>query len=293
MTEINKNNFRFSDDFFFNSALKKFGITDEGLSRRFKYRIPNIKIPALQKFIGTLEGKDVLGVSGSGLTIFNLIDGHCGSPKRIVGFDLSHKQTAYNYFLKNAFMILDREDFLCFFGYPGRIISKYNQKKIQKLIVSRLPKQLSGYLTKHPFLTIRDKKLIKEISCPFIYEGSRFTEIKNHSAGIKFLTFNLNPLFQQQLRDFFSPTSFDIIYLSNALDWLCWHYNLNAQHLKIVFQNLADVSTRNAVIILEHLTTRKSFLSTWLSTVEKSSFQSYNVNKYRWAMYKFYLRAVI
>lgn len=276
------------DETFVKTALAVFGITNEGIARRFKYRVPNINIKIFRDFFGSIRRKGILAVSGSAINLFTLFNNKkTGYPKYIVGFDMSPKQVAYNYFLKSALINLSHDEFLNLFGYHKKILNDKKLFILNRIVLEGVPKVLRSFMPRRYYLTVRDHKLFGNVQ--FSFPKQIYSNIQKNVGSAKFMIYNLLPNLRHSPSGLFSSGSFDIFYLSNALDWLCWHHGLTRSGLKRILKTLKAVSAKKAIVICEHLLNRPNFLDKWFSNIALLESKSYTLLKYRWGVYKFFL----
>lgn len=282
----------YSDEYFVNLAYKYFGFSDKGLKRRFKYRMTNRNIIEFKNFIGNIEGKRILAASGSAIPLFSLLDESNGVPKFIVGFDYSPKQVAYNYLVKNAIINLDHKGFLTFFGYNQKGKRTKMVKLMRKKIIKDIPSILHPFVPADHELTRRDFILKRNAYCSFFDNKEDYNKIKKNIHLIKFFVFYLDPLCKKSLLCIFNKDFFNFIYLSNILDWVCWHNSVQDKNIKSIFSMLSKISSKNSIITIDHLTQRVTLLSAFLKKVSYVKKISYNLYIYHWDMYKILLNRI-
>lgn len=278
---------------FLNDTLSAFGVTKEGAHRRFKYRMTNSNIPIVRSLMGDLSGKSILAVSGSSVNLFSMLDGGIGTPKRVVGFDMSPKQIAYNCLVRGAFRDLSWKEFLNYFGYTSRSSRSYDDTKVRAKLVSTVHPTLRSYLPYRHSLTVRDKKIATLVGCSFVSNEQAFMRIKQNVNLVRFFIFNLNPLLPQNLAEVFPHRLFNYLYLSNVLDWLCWHYPMSARLLHSTFVGLSRVCAPSTQVLTEHLVTRPTILDGWLKRVAGVRSQDYHIYRYAWRVDSFSLNSVV
>lgn len=285
--------FKYSDEDFVNIAYQNFGFSDNGLKRRFKYRMTNRNIRKLKDFIGNIHNKKILATSGSGIPLFSLLDESNGIPKFILGFDYSPKQVAYNYFVKNAIISLEYEEFLIFFGYNKKEGRTKWAKSMRKKIITKIPSILHPFIPYDHELTKRDFILKKNSECSFFQNKEDYKKVKKNIQLIKFFVFNLNPFCKESLSNIFKQDFFNFIYLSNVLDWICWHNLVQREDIKQLFRDFKKVSEKSSPIIIDHLAQRITLLSAILAETNNLKKEDYSLYIYNWTMYKILLNNII
>lgn len=274
-----------SDQEFTSLALEKFPPTQQGLARKFKYRMTNRDIEKLHQFCGNFDGKTILAASGSSIPLLSFLS-VSNPPRMIFGFDYSPKQIAYNFFLKYAIQELSFLDFRDFLGLTGKHSRSSQNKAIRRRILKKIPRQLRKYLTYNHELTRRDMKLSGYSHCRFLFEESRFNCVKRNIGRIKFFVFNLNTSFGQELNMLFPDHYFEMVYFSNVLDWICWHNTVSDVDIDSIMNMVRKVLEKDSRLIIDHLAKRKTLLPDYLKhkrVVEKSDYEMYT---YYWEMYK-------
>ncbi|MEA3378350.1 MAG: hypothetical protein U9Q69_01800 [Nanoarchaeota archaeon] len=288
--KIRTNNYlECSDEDFVNFTHQCFGFSDEGLKRRFKYRMTNRNIIKFKSFIGNIHDKKILAASGSGIPLFSLLNENNGIPKFIFGFDYSPKQVAYNYLIKNAIINLNYEEFLIFFGYNKKGRRTKRVKLMREKIIKKIPSILYTFIPYNHELTKRDFILKRNSKCSFLHSKEDYKKIKKNIQRIKFFVFRLNPFCKKSLSDIFNKDFFDFIYLSNVLDWICWHNNIQRRDIKHMFYDFKKISTKNSPVIIDHLAQRKTLLPAFLDETSNLKKTSYDLYIYNWKMYKILL----
>lgn len=282
----------YSDEDFVNFTHQCFGFSNKGLKRRFKYRMTNRNIRRLKDFIGNIHNKRILATSGSGIPLFSLLNKSNGIPKFILGFDYSPKQVAYNYFVKNAIINLKYDEFLIFFGYNKNSRRIGWVKLMRKKIITKIPSILRPFVPRNHELTKRDLILKNNSECSFFSDKEDYKKVKKNIQLIKFFIFNLNPFCKESLSDIFKKESFNFIYLSNVLDWICWHNSVQYKDIKRLFHNFKEVSEKGSSVIVDHLTQRRTLLSEILTETDKFKKEDYSLYIYNWAMYKILLNNI-
>ena len=283
---------KYSDDDFVNLTYQSFGFSNEGLKRRFKYRMTNRNVKKLKDFVGNIHHKKILAVSGSGIPLFSLLDESNGIPRFIFGFDYSPKQVAYNYLVKNAIINLDYEEFLIFFGYNKKDRRTRWVKLTRRKIITKIPNILRPFIPYDHELTKRDFILKKNSECSFFQNKKNYKKVKKNIQLIKFFVFNLNPFCKEPLSDIFNKNFFNFIYLSNVLDWICWHNSVQHKDIKHLFNDFKKISEKDSSVIIDHLIQRITLLSAILAKTNNLRKLSYNLYIYKWAMYKILLNNI-
>jgi len=291
--KIYTNNYlEYSDEDFVNLTYQCFRFSNKGLKRRFKYRMTNRNIRKLKNFIGNIHNKKILAISGSGIPLFSLLDESNGIPKFIFGFDYSPKQVAYNYLVKNAVINLDYEEFLIFFGYNKKDRRTKWVKLMRKKIIKKIPSILHPFIPYNHELTKRDFILKKNSECSFFQNKEDYKKVKKNIQLIKFFVFNLSPFCKEFLSDIFNKDFFNFIYLSNVLDWICWHNSVQRKDIKHLFHDFKEVSQKDSSVIIDHLTQKITLLSAVLAETNNLKKEDYNLYIYNWTMYKILLNNI-
>jgi hypothetical protein len=252
----------------------------------------NRNIRKLKDFIGNIHNKRILATSGSGIPLFSLLDESNGIPKFILGFDYSPKQVAYNYLIKNAIINLEYEEFLIFFGYNKNGRRTWWAKLMRRKIITKIPSILRPFVPHNHELTKRDLILKNNSECSFFSNKEDYKKVKKNIQLIKFFVFNLNPFCKESFSDIFKKESFNFIYLSNVLDWICWHNSVQRKDIKRIFHDFKKVSEKESSVIVDHLTQRRTLLSEILIEIDKLKKEDYNLYIYNWAMYKILLNNI-
>jgi len=283
---------KYSDEDFVNFTHQCFGFSNEGLKRRFKYRMTNGNIKRLEDFIGNIHNKRILAISGSGIPLFSLLNESNGIFKFILGFDYSPKQIAYNYLVKNAIINLEYDEFLIFFSYNKNGRRTKWVKLMRRKIITKIPSILRPFVPRNHELTKRDLILKNNSECPFFSNKEDYKKVKKNIQLIKFFVFNLNPFCKESLSDIFFKKSFNFIYLSNVLDWICWHNSVQRKDIECIFYDFKKVSERESIVIVDHLIQRRTLLSEILTETDKLTKEYYSLYIYNWAMYKILLNNI-
>ena len=111
-------------------------------------------------------------------------------------------------------------------------------------------------------------------------------------ALIKFFVFYLNPFYKKSISNVFGKDFFDFIYLSNILDWICWHNSVQHKDIKHIFREFKKVSVKNSPVIIDHLSQRKTLLPVFLNKTNNFKKASYDLYVYNWEMYKILLKNI-
>lgn len=280
-----------SDEEFVNLSFHLFPITQQGLKRRFKYRMTNRDIGKLNNICGDLRGKKVLAASGSSIPLFSFLSQE-KSPDVIYGFDYSPKQIAYNYLIKYAIRDLSLEDFKDFFGYEVTGARSRKNRKVRRRLIGYIPSSLRKYITYNHELTKRDIKLKACSNCSFFSSEAEYYNIKKNINKIKFFVFNLNTSFEQKLNMLFPDKYFDYAYLSNVLDWICWHNETGKSDIDNILIMLKNIVKDDAIVTVDHLAKRETLLSDYLESSKVTKKSDYNMYTYYWKMYNINLTKI-
>jgi len=194
---------------------------------------------------------------------------------------------AYNYLLKNAIKSLSYSDFCDFFGFNIRHIKRSEKnKKIRASIIKNIPSEIRKYVTFNHELTRRDLVLKSMSPHPFFESEKTFNIAKKNIDRIVFFVYNLNVESGKDLNKLFAANFFDLIYLSNALDWIYWHNSEEKINIRKIIDNIKGVSNKGATLILEHLVSRKTAFSEYLNKVDIDKSIDYVIYKYNWKLNK-------
>ena len=128
--------------------------------------------------------------------------------------------------------------------------------------------------------------------CSFFNNKKNYKKIKKNIQLIKFFVFYLNPFCKKSLSDIFNKDFFSFIYLSNVLDWICWHNTVQHEDIKRIFYEFKKVSVKNSSVIVDHLAQRKTSLPEFLNKTNNLKKASYDLYIYNWEMYKILLNNI-
>ncbi len=257
-----------------------------GRKRRFKYRTTNESMKRLVSFFDLNKNSTMLAVSGSGVQLLEVLSQRYRSPKAIIGFDYSPKQVAYNYLLKAGVICLSFEQFYLYFNNCDKM--KNNKiKNIRKRLLKEIPKKIKRFLPKRHCFTKRDAKLNDLNGIKWLKNKKKYNNLKKNIGKIKFCEYEIS----HKNKDFSSilkSGSFDIIYLSNVLDWLCWHNKdiKDCKPLVKIIKNLYKISNKRCKIIITNLASRESFVPALIKRVHVNEKDIYKIYKYKWINYK-------
>lgn len=247
----------------------------------------NRDIEKLNTFCGDLSGKRVLAASGSSIPLLSfLMRKKEESPALIYGFDYSPKQVAYNYFLKSAIKYLNFKEFLDCFGYLGKKTRNNENKLRRRFLISHVPSQLRKYVPRNHELTLRDLKLKTRANCDFFHDKNSYNLVRSNIHKVKYFVFNLNPDFGQNLNQLFPKNYINSIYLSNVLDWICWHNDAGFPDLASIFKMIQQISPSKTTVIIDHLAHRTTLLPSFLTTQDIIQETNYHMYTYYWSVYK-------
>lgn len=266
-------------------AADLFPPTFQGLSRPFKYRMTNRDIGELLTFCGELEGRSVLAVTGSSLPLMSFLS-LPGAPRKLHGFDYSPKQVAYNYLVKAAIKAMSLAEFRDFFGYDRRQPRTDECKATRRALLTEVPEPLRRYVPRQHELTCRDIRLKDCANCLFISDEQSYSRVKANIDRAHFFVFDLNGGLWYDLASMFSDGYFQFVYLSNVLDWICWHRSVSSSDIEGVLAMIGRVTVPGSPCVIDHLAERPTILSRYLQESGAVQTGSYRMYKYIWHMYK-------
>lgn len=278
---------KMDDSEFITRAIKINNFTLKGKQRRFKYRTTNEKTDQLIDYLTIKEGQVLLAISSSGMQLFEIL-ANKATPKLILGFDYSLKQVAYNYLLKNAINQLSFKDFRIYFGIDrGRCI---NRKKIKADLIRKVPRQFKEHLPREHAFGKRDLVLNKYNTLKWIHNSHDFILVKKNLSKIKFFKFEISHR-NTNLHKIFKRKMFDRVYLSNVLDWICWHNTdvVDIKPLKYIYKDIISVVRKGGYIVITNLSTRESFVPEFTKILKIREKKMISIHKYKWLNYKIYV----
>lgn len=278
---------KMDDSEFVDRAFKANNFTLKGGQRRFKYRTTNERVDQLINYLSVKEGQVLLSISSSGMQLFEIL-ANKNTPKLILAFDYSLKQVAYNYLLKNAIHQLSFKEFRLYFGIDqGRCVDR---KNIRASLVKQIPRQLKEYLPRKHMFGKRALLLNKYNGLQWIHNQHDFISAKKNLNRIKFFKFEMSHR-NTKLFKIFKKPFFDIVYLSNVLDWICWHNAdvVDIRPLEYIYKDIASVVRKGGHIVITNLLTRKSFVPEFAKSLKIGEKQEISIYKYRWLNYKIYV----
>lgn len=277
-----------SDNNFVETCFAPFGFTAEGLSRRFKYRMTNRDLRVFRSVIGDVRDRRILAVSGSAIPLLTLLDTQRGPPRSVFAFDYSPRQTAFNYLLKYSVQRLTHKQWSRFFGLQSDDQSPLtNRVPLRKDLICHIPRRLRPFLPRRHELTQRDRHFLLPASgVQGVITTSQYRTLQQSVPRLKFFVFNLNPAARQKLSSVFSSDAFDFLYLSNVMDWICWHGVRTHQGLRAVIQTLRDVAHPNAIVVFDHLVSRETVLTHALARLDYDTVREYRLHTYVWRVYR-------
>ena len=163
---------------------------------------------------------------------------------------------------------------------------------MRKKIIKKIPIILHPFIPYNHELTKRDFILKRNSKCSFLHNKEEYKKIKKNIQRIKFFVFYLNPFCEKSLPDIFNKDFFNFIYLSNVLDWICWHNPVQHKDIKHIFCDFKKVSIKDSSVIIDHLAQRKTLLPAFLDKADNLKRTDYDLYIYNWEMYKILLNNI-
>jgi SAM-dependent methyltransferase len=279
---------KMSDNNFIDWLSNKNSFNLNGNSRRFKYRTSNENIASLIDVINIKNDQVVLSVSGSGVQVFEMISDSNNMPRMILSFDYSPKQVAYNYLLKSAVSLMSFEEFQTYFGINSN--ANINLKVIRSKILKLIPYQFRSYLLKNHNFGKRDISINEYNHLKWIFERDKYNTIKENIDRVKFFKFEVSH-HNANLFNIFGKSFFDVVYLSNVLDWVSWHNKdiSDEKPIEKIFNDIKSILKKDGYVVLSHLTTRESFVEDFIAKINVKPYNNDNIYKYKWLTYKIHV----
>jgi len=273
---------KMNDEEFINDINERSSFIFKGQKRRFKYRTTNECSKKLLNFLSIKRGDSVLAVSSSGVNLFEMLSDEKKIPKIVLGFDYSLKQVAYNLLLKSAIRLLTFKEFNNYF-----YLNNKNKNNIRKKIFIQMPKSLKLVLINQHEFRKRDLFFNSYNNIKWLKEEKKFNCVKKNIEKIKFFHYEISHL-NINLSHLFEKKSFNIIYLSNILDWLCWHNKDIKNYLPIlnICRDANKILKRGGNISGVNLVNRGSYVVDLLNRVKVLEKENYRIFKYNWLNYK-------
>lgn len=252
----------------------------KGGKRCFKYRTTNENVAKFLEHMSVRKNDVVLSVAGSGVSLFEMLSCDKKVPKAIIAFDYSPKQVAYNYLLKTAIRILSYREFICYFGIKGR---EADRSVIRKQLMRDMPPQIKSSLPRRHHFTKRDLLLNMHNQVSWFMDEKKYNAVRSRLDRIKFCEYEISHK-NLSLAKIFCPHSFDVIYLSNVLDWICWH-NQDIQDirpLREIYDDICKIAKKRGKIVLCNLKSRESLVPNFLNGIRITHDVTYQTYKYLW-----------
>lgn len=270
---------RLSDSDFILEVAARNNYRSKGQERRFKYRTTNEDVGELKWIFGSCKGKTLLAVSSSGVFALELLAAE-DPPALILSFDYSPRQVAYNYLLKSAVRLFSYQDFRRYF-FTNTAGS--GNKAIRRQLVQSVPKRYVKYLQRQHAFCRRDHKLNEENSITWWNSRARYANVKRNIERIKFFEFEISHK-NTRFSELFPKRSFDIIYLSNTLDWLCWHNSdiEDTLPLSMILSDIRCIVKEGGVIVLTSLLDRDSHVPALLKQMQSPEQSITRFHHYTW-----------
>jgi hypothetical protein len=268
------------DNEFIKNVSARNNFSFRGKKRRFKYRTTNELVDELIHYLDVRKKQNILSVAGSGIQLFEMLTKPNKMPRIIIAFDYSPKQIAYNYLLKAGIKNLDFKTFRAYFGISK---GKINNIKIRKNIIGMVPERYRMHLPLRHKFNKRDLLLNSFNNASFFTEERKFSTLKKNIERIKFFEYEVHYK-NLCLSSIFTPNSFDRVYLSNILDWLCWHNKeiLGYKPLMAIYGDIKKIVRKNGFIFLSNLLTRESRVPDFLLKMKVIQRKKYRIYKYLW-----------
>lgn len=226
------------------------------------------------------SGDAVLSVSSSGVKLFELLAQDKKIPKVIIAFDYSPKQVAYNYLLKSAIATLSYKEFTRYFRLR---VGDADQSENRKNLISKIPPQVKKYLPRRHHFTKRDMLLNECNEISWFKNEKKYYILRKRVGRIKFCEYEVSH-HNATLSRIFRPHSFNVVYLSNILDWLCWH-NRDIQNifpLESIYNDIRKILKKGGKIVLCNLKNRESFVPDFLNKLHIKQDITHQTYKYLW-----------
>lgn len=272
-----------SDEEFEREVLKRCDFDLHGNKRRFKYRTTNESIPLLLNIFEPAPDAAILSIAGSSVQLFEMLGRKRFVPKIILSFDYSAKQVGYAYLIKSSIKNLSYDDFRDYMGITKNAISRSRLIKIKRELQGDIPKYFKGFVPRKHAFNKRDIKLNSLNGITWIHNKVRFYEVKRNIDRIKFFQYEIHHE-NLSLGNIFSRQSFDQVYLSNALDWLCWHNKdiINKDPLLDIYMDVEKIIKKKGSLCLSTLLDRKSYIPDLLKQVNVVRKDLVEMYKYHW-----------
>lgn len=269
-----------NDSDFLTAVHNRNHFTLKGEKRRFKYRTTNENVVKFLDHMNVKNHDVVLSVSSSGVKLFEILSQDKKIPKAIIAFDYSPKQVAYNYLLKTAIRMLSYKEFTYYFGLKK---NKIERVIIRKRLMCNIPFQVKNYLPRRHNFTKRDILLNKYNQVSWFKNDKKYNILKGRLNKIKFCEYEVSH-HNLALSSIFQPHTFDIVYLSNILDWLCWHnWDVkNTLPLKRVYNDIHKIVKKGGKIVLCNLKSRESCVPNFLDDLQIKQDTTHQTYKYLW-----------
>ena len=273
---------RMNDSDFLIAIYKRNHFTLKGRKRRFKYRTTNENVRKFLAHINVKKNDIILSVSSSGVKLFEILSQNKKIPKIIIAFDYSPKQVAYNYLLKSAIQMLSYNEFIQYF-WLREGDDKIKQSIIRKQVLRNMPSQVKNYLPgRHHFIK-RDILLNNYNQVSWFTNEKKYNILRKQIDRIKFCEYEMSH-YNLSLSNIFKPNTFDVVYLSNIFDWLCWHNDdiKNTRPLKQVYNDICKIAKKGGKIVLCNLQNRKSHVPNFLNSLQIKKNTVHKTYKYLW-----------
>jgi hypothetical protein len=278
--------FKLNDEEFLSQVYRMNNFTHRGNKRKFKYRTTNEYIPNLINFINFKSWQTALFVSGSAMQIFEIMSKN-NMTGFILAFDYSPKQIAYNYLFKSAIDNLSYKQFKTYFISNNQNIEN---KRLRKKIISGVPRVYRQYLIKMHAFTKRARMLNRYNGITWINSAQAYNRLKININKIKFFQFEISYL-NKKLSTLFTSRIFDVVYISNVFDWLCWHNKefSDVQTLLSIYKDITEVVKKGGYITITTLSTRYSATPRLLEQLNSEDNKLTKIYKYNWLNSKIYV----
>ncbi|MDD5710903.1 MAG: DUF3419 family protein [Candidatus Colwellbacteria bacterium] len=271
---------RMSDSDFLAAVYSRNHFTLKGRKRRFKYRTTNENVTRFLNHMNVKQNDIILSVSSSGVKLFEMLSREKQTPKAIIAFDYSPKQVAYNYLLKAAIRVLPYGEFARYFGLKDNGIER---AAVRTRLMLNIPPQMKNYLPRRHHFTKRDALLNEHNRISWFKNERKYNILKNRLDRIKFCEYEISH-HNLALASIFKPRTFNVVYLSNVFDWLCWHNRdvKNTLPLEAICDDIYKIMKKNGKVVLCSLKTRKSLSPNFFNNLRVEQDITYRTYKYLW-----------
>jgi len=279
---------RSSDSEFIDHIAKLNSFSLNRRKRRFKYRTTNENVDKLAKHLSLRNDQAMLSISGSGVQLFEFLS-RKSCPRLIVAFDYSPKQIAYNFLLKNGIENFSFSQFRDYFGVSGKRLEDCKLTRVN--LIKSVPREVRRNLPRNHCFGKKDIFLNRQNKITWIRDRKRYENLKRNINKIKFFSFEISH-HNTNLYSIFKKPTFDVVYLSNVLDWICWHNSDVDKITPLVYicNDIAKILRKGGYIIISNLAIRSSLVPKTMENLRAIKLDEEKVYKYRWINYKMYVK---